>query len=354
MKAFVRFRKVVDAENQEHFIAWHRSEHRVLRQTAPFFVRRFAVMKWSILTPFESAHWDGESLRFGDGSPRSTAPEGDELEDLWRTYYANIFNPARIKLKAMRKEMPRRYWATMPETELIPDLLHEAPQRVEKMVGYSTPKLAGAAVFFPKVISLHTLREAAKSCQGCDIHCRATQAVFGEGPEDALAVFVGEQPGDNEDLAGRPFVGPAGQLFNESLAQVAIDRGTVFLTNAVKHFKWEPRGTRRIHSKPNAREIQACRPWLVEELQLIKPRVLVLMGNTAGQSLIGPQFRITRQRGRWFQSQWSAHTFATYHPSAVLRVPDETARAQIQGEFLADLRLVAQRLHLERQNAEAA
>jgi DNA polymerase len=354
MKAFVRFRRVVAEDGTEQFIAWHRSEHRVLRHNATFFRNRFAVMRWSILTPFESAHWDGEKIEFGPGAPWREAPSGDELEELWRTYYANIFNPARIKLKAMAKEMPRRYWATMPETELIPALLKDAPRRVEKMVKHATPKLQGAAAYFPKIISLPTLRDAAKTCRGCEIYCNATQTVFGEGPENALAAFVAEQPGDNEDRAGRPFVGPAGQLFDQVLSQVGIERSELYITGAVKHFKFEPRGTRRIHSKPNAREIAACRPWVEAELELVKPHILVLMGNTAGQSLIGPEFRITRKRGKPFESRWAPWTLATFHPSALLRAPEEKLRAEMREKFVADLALVARRLAEEKSSVRAA
>src|SRR5262249_40552191 len=195
-----------------------------LNRTAPFFVRRFDVMHWSILTQFDSAHWDGHELTFGPGMPRDAAPHEDEMESLWRTYYANIFNPARIKLRAMHNEMPRRYWSTMPETQLIPELLAEAPRRAKEMVERNSGALEGAAAYLPKTISLPTLREAVQHCRGCDICERATQAVFGEGPADAKVVFVGEQPGDQEDLRGQPFVGPAGQVFDRALAAVGIDR----------------------------------------------------------------------------------------------------------------------------------
>jgi probable DNA metabolism protein len=344
MKAFVRFREVKEDDGRQCFVAWHRSEHRVLKRTAPFFVRRFGAMRWSILTQFDSAHWDGHGLTFGPGMPRDAAPPEDEMESLWRTYYASIFNPARIKLRAMHKEMPRRYWATMPETQLIPQLLAEAPKRAKEMLGRNGGAFDGAAAYLPTTISLPTLREAVQTCRGCDICERATQAVFGEGPADARVVFVGEQPGDQEDLQGRPFVGPAGQVFDRALAQVGIDRSQVYITNAVKHFKFEPRGQRRIHSKPNAREMAACLPWLESELTLIKPAMLVLLGSTAAQSLIGRHFRITRDRGRAMESRWAAWTIATYHPSALLRIPDQAMKAQAEAEFVADLRQVAQEL----------
>src|SRR5688500_9656776 len=288
MKAFVRFRLTHDENGGEHYIAYHRSEHRVLKMTAPFFTRRFGVMKWSILTQFDSAYWDGRELTFGPGVTRDAAPKDDELEELWRTYYASIFNPNRIKLKSMHKEMPRRYWSTMPETMLIPDLLAEAPKRAAAMIEQHSDRFAGARAFFPKTITLPQLREAARTCRGCDLYCNATQTVFGEGPENALCALVAEQPGDNEDLAGRPFVGPAGEVLNEVLREVGVDRAQqLYVSSAVKHFKFELRGKKRIHAKPNARQIQACRPWIEAELRIVKPQVLVLMGATAAQSLVG-------------------------------------------------------------------
>jgi DNA polymerase len=300
-------------------------------------------MRWSILTQFDSAHWDGKELTFGPGVDRSAAPTDDALEEMWRTYYASIFNPNRIKLNAMRKEMPRKYWSTMPETQLIPDLLADAPRRSKEMVGRHSDRLEGARAYFPTgtTITLPQLRDAAQSCRGCDLCDIATQTVFGEGPADARIAFVGEQPGDQEDLSGRPFVGPAGQVFDETLAAIGLARDQVYVTNAVKHFRFEMRGKRRIHQRAGARQIDACRPWVEQELTIIRPPVLVLLGSTAAQSLIGRHFKITRDRGRPFESNWSPWTIATFHPSALLRIPDEQMRAEAQRQFEADLRLAA-------------
>jgi DNA polymerase len=347
MKAFVRFRRVATDDGGEHYIAWHRPQHYVIKLSAPFFARRFANMKWSILTPLDSAYWDGQALTFGPGCDSSETPAADELEDLWRTYYANIFNPARIKLKAMRKEMPARYWATMPETQLIPDLLRDAPRRVEAMMATTREKVSDyptAEPFLPSKLTLPQLREAAEGCKGCPLYKPATQTVFGEGAKHAQVVFVGEQPGDQEDLAGKPFVGPSGQLLDEVLEKVGIDRKTTYVTNAVKHFKFEPRGKRRIHSKPNAREIQACKPWLVAEMQVIKPPIVVALGATAAQALMGNAFRVTKERGVPRETQWAPWTMATYHPSALLRMPDEAARDRAYHEFVGDLKKVAKQL----------
>jgi DNA polymerase len=168
--------------------------------------------------------------------------------------------------------------------------------------------------------------------------------VFGEGSKGARIVFVGEQPGDQEDLAGKPFVGPAGRMLDQALDEVGIDRGATYVTNAVKHFKFEPRGKRRIHSKPNAREIQACKPWLVAEMQVIKPPIVVALGATAAQALMGNAFRVTKERGVPRETQWAPFTLATYHPSALLRMPDEASRERAYEEFLSDLKTVAKRL----------
>jgi uracil-DNA glycosylase len=196
--------------------------------------------------------------------------------------------------------------------------------------------------FLPAERDLQSLAEAAQVCRGCELYKRGTQTVFGEGPAKASVIFVGEQPGDQEDLQGRPFVGPAGQLLDKAMEQAGIDRSQAYVTNAVKHFKWEPRGKRRLHSKPNAREMSACRPWLEAEMEAIHPEIIVCLGATAAQSLLGPSFRITKQRGQIMQSDWGLPILATYHPSALLRAPDEVARAEMHKMFLSDLKKVAQ------------
>lgn len=349
MEAFVRFRETHDGLGS-HWIAWHRPDHRIVRLVAPFFVSRFGVMRWTILTPDESAAWDGTSVRFGPGVPRSEAPAEDELEDLWRAYYAAVFNPARIKLKQMRKEMPVRHWATLPETRVIDDLLRDAPRRMEEMMKKAAcPTTTSAADFLPEKLELPVLAKASQRCKGCGIYCNATQTVFGEGPADATCMFVGEQPGDQEDLAGKPFVGPSGQLLSEVMEEAGIPRDEVYVTNAVKHFKWEPRGKRRIHSKPSAREVAACRPWLEAEIKVVKPKLIVCLGATAAQSLLGPAFRLTHHRGEpQKQTPWADWLLATVHPSSLLRIPDPAGRAEARAQFADDLKLVARQLRSAR------
>jgi uracil-DNA glycosylase len=182
------------------------------------------------------------------------------------------------------------------------------------------------------------MREASRTCTACHLHKRATQTVFGEGPKDAAIMLVGEQPGDYEDVAGRPFVGPAGKIMDQALEEAGIDRKEVYVTNAVKHFKWEPRGKRRIHQKPNSREIAACRPWLEAELRLVKPRLLVCLGATAAQAVFGPSFRVTRERGKVLSSKLAPKALATVHPSSLLRQPDEESRQREYERFVVDLR----------------
>jgi len=193
--------------------------------------------------------------------------------------------------------------------------------------------------FFPKEITYESLVTASKGCMACDLYKDATQTVFGEGPKKADVLFVGEQPGDEEDLAGRPFIGPAGRLFNRALEEVGIDRSRIYVTNAVKHFKWKPQGKRRLHQKPKVSEVEACLPWLAAELDVVKPRILVLLGATAAQALLGKQFRVTQHRGIWLASPMAERTIATVHPSSILRAGDE--RALQYGRFIDDLKVVA-------------
>jgi len=189
------------------------------------------------------------------------------------------------------------------------------------------------------------LAKAAEKCRGCALYCNATQTVFGKGPPDASLMFVGEQPGDQEDRAGRPFVGPSGRLLSEAMERVGIPRDEAYVTNAVKHFKFEPRGKRRLHSKPSAREVAACRPWLEAEIKVVQPKMIVTLGATAAQSLLGSAFRLTQHRGEVIRdTPWAPWVLATVHPSALLRAPDRDARERAYAEFLNDLKIVARQL----------
>ena len=335
MRAFLRFREVQDAEGSR-YVAWFEPDHHIVRANAAFFVERFASMRWSILTPEVSLHWDGARLSEGPGATRGDAPEGDPTEAVWKTYYASIFNPARVKVGAMLKEMPRKYWKNMPETALVPQLIAGAQARESGMIG-----TARAAVGGNSATAWEALRDEAAGCTRCHLYKHATQTVFGEGPVDADMMFVGEQPGDQEDLAGHPFVGPAGQVFNRALAGAEIDRARVYVTNAVKHFKFEQRGKRRIHSKPGAGEIEACRWWIEQEQMLVKPEITVALGATAARSLLGRVVTIGRERGRELALPDGGVGWITVHPSYLLRLQDEAQKADEYARFVEDLKAAA-------------
>jgi len=205
----------------------------------------------------------------------------------------------------------------------------------------AAPDFVRTAPLAPERATLPKLREAARECRACPLWKRGTQTVFGEGGRAARVVFVGEQPGDREDIEGKPFVGPAGKLLDKCLEEAGIDRSAAYVTNVVKHFKWEPRGKKRIHQKPNSLEIAACRPWLEAELALVKPAVLVCLGATAAQALLGPSFKVTKSRGKFVESDLAPYVIATVHPSSILRAPDDAARRLATRVFVRDLKKVA-------------
>ena len=198
-----------------------------------------------------------------------------------------------------------------------------------------------AADFMPEQLTLPSLKAAAADCKGCDLWKKGTQTVFGEGKRRATALFVGEQPGNEEDLTGKPFVGPAGRIFDSALEEAGINRQQTYVTNVVKHFKWEPRGKRRIHKKPNSQEINACRPWLEAEIAVVKPQVVVALGATAAQALLGAQFRVTKNRGEFLESTLAPYIMATVHPSSILRAPDDETRRLEYRRFVNDLKKLA-------------
>ena len=342
MKAFVRFRSV-GAKGEERFIAWHRPDHDVAELVAPHFAKRYPNMRWSILTPMATIHWDGHEITTGPGVPVRAIPSEDSnraAETLWRTYYAASFNPARANEAKLRRDMPDRFRAALPEAEAIPTLLAGAESRAEAMRITSGGLTSRALV--PPTKDLTVLRSAATGCTGCDLFKQATRTVFGEGPSSASIVLVGEQPGDAEDIAGRPFVGPAGALLDRALADAGIVRSSVYVTNAVKHFAWEPRGKRRIHRTPRLSEVRACRPWVEAELASIAPRVVVCLGGTAAQALLGPQARVHALRGRVITGQsWAPKMIVTLHPAAVLRA-DPSAQQTAYASLVADLKLAAE------------
>ncbi len=365
MKAFVRFRTVEDETFHGHpeggplYIAWFEPEHHTLEATAPFFIRRFTQMRWVILTPACSVEWrpggsGPGSIHPGPGAQKSDAPPADADEALWLTYYQHIFNPARLKLKMMQKEMPRRYWKNLPEAQFISELsaassqrrlgmIEQAPTEPRRRVPVFTEGAAAVARTQTalgahqildnlqqgaKPASLSALNAAANACRACPIGQHATQAVCGEGPSRARVMVVGEQPGDQEDLRGRPLVGPSGQLFDRALNDLGWDRASLFITNAVKHFKYEPRGKRRMHKTPSQLEAAACLHWLESEIDLVKPEAVIALGSTAARSLLGRKVSVMSERGQWFNRADGLHVLVTLHPAALLRLsPNQHAAA---------------------------
>ena len=355
MHAFVRFRKVDEPDTVQaasialpldggadlaHYIAWYRPDHRILPLAAPFFAERFAPMRWTILTPDESVSWnpDAKQLTWSAGTGKEAAPAEDELEDLWRSYYSSIFNPARLNPEAMRSEMPVRYWGNLPEIALLPELMGRAESRVTAMVTRQS-KQPTAAPFVPVEHTLPVLRAALPTCEGCELYMHATQAVPGVGDPNAALMLVGEQPGDQEDQQGLPFVGPAGRVLRDALDQVGIRPEQVFMTNAVKHFKFVQRGKLRLHQNPRMSEISACKPWLNAEIDAVKPKVILCLGASAAKSLLGSTFALMRERGTIKQTPFAEHVIATVHPSAVLRAADAPGRDLLSGYLRDDLAL---------------
>ena len=328
----------VPGDECEHFIAWYQPDHRILPLAAPFFAERFAIMRWSILTPDVSVSWDPgtKQLLWSPGVPRESAPDEDELESLWRSYYASIYNPARLNPRAMRSEMPVRYWKNLPELTALPTLITQSKTRVTAMVATQQEKTSAAA-FVPEDHTLEAIRAALPGCKGCELHCHATQAVGGQGPENARLMMVGEQPGDQEDIQGLPFVGPAGKLLEQTLRELKIDRSQVYVTNAVKHFKFVLRGKLRLHQNPRLSEIVACKPWLLAELDAVRPKVVLCLGASAAKALLGGTFGLMKQRGEVLSTPYAERVLATLHPSAILRARDEQSREQMMEMFKADL-----------------
>lgn len=348
MHAFVRFRQVDDGDPADPLhVAWFEPDHHIVEANAPWFRRRFANMRWAILTPECCVRWDRRSLHFGPGASRADAPPPDAGEQLWLTYYQHIFNPARLKLRMMQKEMPRKYWRNLPEARFIAPLAAAAQQRSGGMLEAAPTQPRRRLVRItpqedapPPAGSLEALDAATQRCRDCPIGAQATQAVAGAGPVRSALMFVGEQPGDQEDLRGQPFVGPAGQLFDRALEAAGVARETVFVTNAVRHFKFELRGKRRIHKTPTQQEAAACLHWLDDEIALVQPGALVALGATAARSLLGRPVAVTRERGEWLRRDDGRPVLVTLHPSALLRMPPSEQAPAFEA-FVRDLRVAA-------------
>ncbi len=347
MKAFVRFREVSSPKaNRRQFVSWFEPDHRIEELIGGFFARRFGDMDWVIVTPEVTMRFENGDVRYE--AIKSARPDlNDETEELWRTYYANIFNPARLKFQAMQSEMPKKYWKNLPEATLIPELIAHAEAQVQEMraAAPTLPPLRAERV----LERLHTTEGSTNgvcgtlaNCTRCPLAGPATQAVGGEGPQDATIMLVGEQPGDEEDLAGRPFVGPAGQVLDDMMKDVGLSRSELYLTNAVKHFKFTVRGKRRIHQSPSAAEIDHCRWWLDAEIAEVKPQLIVALGATAAKSLTGDGRAILERRGKVEIGLAGVPVLITLHPAALLRQPNQSAKDAMLSKMRQDLKDVAQ------------
>jgi len=341
MHAYVRFRQVVTSD-KERFVAWFEPDHWIVEATAQFFVDRFRGMDWTILTPKGSLHWDLHQLAIGPAAEPGQAPDHDDFEAHWLDYYESIFNPARLNTDVMRGHMAIKYWKNLPEAALIPRLVKEAPQRVQAMIEreaamptHRNPAKAVAAMVDQAPKSLEDLNRIILASEPPAPFSART--VLGEGPFGARIALVGEQPGDQEDLEGRPFVGPAGRLLNDALADAGIVRSQTYVTNAVKNFKFKLAGKRRIHQTPTTGEIKHYRWWLEKELELVQPHLVVALGASAAQAMAGKPIAVMKNRGPTDQfGAWKG--FITVHPSSLLRQPDEAARAQAFKALVADLK----------------
>ncbi|MBF9034629.1 UdgX family uracil-DNA binding protein [Rhodobacterales bacterium HKCCE2091] len=347
MTAFVRFRDLEAEGPRRHFAAWFEPTHHTVEPTAPFFARRFGDMDWIIATPDITARFENGAISFHPGQPRPDLPE-DAAEELWGTYFRNIFNPARVKVRMMQSEMPKKYWKNLPEARHIPDMIARAETRAREMAeaAPTLPPLRAARIAnlrpAPRVEAPMTFEDLRKRAEA---ESRETlpgygRIVLGEGPEDADLMIVGEQPGDHEDREGRPFVGPAGQLFDRIAAEAGLDRDAAYVTNAVKRFKFRQTGKRRLHQPPNAGEIQHAKWWLDLERELVRPKLILSMGATALQSLTGKRDGLMKRRGR-IEETAAGPVFVTVHPSYLLRLPDPSRREDETARFREDLEAVA-------------
>ncbi len=368
MHAFVRFRRLdseaapPDAESPAspgtpaeavRHVAWFEPGHHVLEAAAPFFARRFSTLRWAILTPRASVEWDGRALVFGPGARREDAPAADAGEALWLAYYRSIFNPARVKVAMMKKEMPVRFWKNLPEAAAVPELLAQAASRERRMVeaggvarlrrrgqpaeGADVPVRAAGDGLPLAAESLASLAARARRCRDCPGADAATQVVFGEGGEAARLMIVGEQPGDHEDLRGRPFQGPAGQLLRAAIADLGWPAEALWLTNAVKHFHHELRGKRRMHKTPGQQEAAACLHWLEAEIEALRPRAIVALGATAARSLLGRAVGVAEHEGRWLSRDDGVPVLICLHPAAILRA-DPSRQGGLRSRWIESLR----------------
>ena len=323
-----------DGEARTPFAVWIEPQHYVLERTISTVLEDNSDTAWAILASYRSVAWDGEQLVFGAGARRGGAPRNNAGTAAWHSYFSKIFGGPSSSGATGRNRLTTELIASLTKLQA------EAPMERPPGADLPVPSRSVREKELNDVGSLADARAAVQGCRRCPLYEHATQAVFGEGPETAEVMFVGEQPGDQEDLAGKPFVGPAGQVFDRALETVGLDRRRIYVTNAVKHFKFEPRGKRRIHQKPGAGEIQACRFWLELEREFVRPKLIVAMGATAVQSVMGKSASISSLRGKKLELPGGAALLVTVHPSYLLRIPDADRKAEELKKFEADLRAV--------------
>lgn len=342
MHAYVRFRERQEEQGAPRFVAWFEPVHDVLPQVARHFARRMGPISWMIATPNATMLWDGTTLHAGPALMRGAADIDDAGEALWLTYYRSIFNPARLNADLLRSHIPSRFWKNLPEGAIVPAMIKGAANGERRTGQTATVGQRSGAAMIPisaeRAQPARELPTTLDQCRRCELWKSATQAVPGSGPAQAQIMLVGEQPGDQEDLAGLPFVGPAGAVLERAMQEAGLARDSIYITNAVKHFKWEPRGKRRLHKTPAQREIAACHDWLEQELASVKPQVIVALGSTAlksilqdGAATMTPLIGTPIQHdGRW--------VVTVYHPSYVLRAPDEESKRQAYRVIVEGLR----------------
>ena len=375
MKAFVRFREIENEQANESdselnneqdaesiFVAWFEPSHHIVQASAPFFTGRFTNMRWSILTPDVCMHWNGKTLSYSPGANKEDAPAEDSGEELWRSYYRSIFNPARLKIAAMQSQMPKKYWRNLPEAELIADLVANADKRKDAMIAAqpSEPQRKIVKYVAKKESSLpppdatnvkavmhagnaiNALRELNASLQATTefpLAAHATQAVLGMGVAPATIMLIGEQPGEQEDLSGQPFIGPAGKLLDRALQEAGIVRDEIYVTNALKHYKFKLQGTRRVHMVPGVGDIKTYLPWLQSEIAIVQPRIIVALGAVAAHAITGKAMSMEANRGKLFPLTDGRQALVTYHPSFILRTPDKATKQLRYERLVTDLKL---------------
>ncbi|MGP1716772.1 MAG: UdgX family uracil-DNA binding protein [Methylophilus sp.] len=353
MKAFVRFREIEMEGGEPEFIAWFEPSQHIVQASAPFFTGRFTNMRWSILTPDICMHWDGKTLSYRPGARKADAPTEDAGEELWRAYYRSIFNPARLKVSAMLAQMPKKYWRNLPEAPLIAGLIANSSKRMDNMmIAPPTEPQRKIVKYVAKKASperhidasnpsdaLRALNERMLATTEFPLAVHATHAVFGVGTASATIMLLGEQPGEHEDLAGQPFVGPAGKLLNQALLEAGIQRSEAYVTNALKHYKFKLQGTRRVRMLPGVGDIKTYLPWLQGEITIVQPQVVIALGTVAAHAITGVALEMEANRGKIFQLAANRQALVTYHPSYILRSQDAATRQLRYEKLVADLKL---------------